>query len=382
MAQRVGPPAHDGTTAVGGGEQRGDPRQVPAGSSRGATRVTTRIVTDSNAQFPDELAARYGVEVVPLQVSVDGESLRRGHRADRRRLLRAVRRRRHARRSRRANPARGPSSRPTRASPTEGATDILSIHIGSDLSGTLNSARLAAQSVEVAVRLVDTATASFGVSCCVWEAAEALRAGASPEDAAIVAESVASTVGNVFVVGALDLARSGGRMRIDHDPGDAAGIPVLSLVDGEIEVVGTASRRRCLRRGHGRGRASVGDGAPGRGRNRRSRGSRSGGRTRSRARRPPTRSSRWCAIGSARAWAPTRVLAPRAPSSGRRPPDRSISVRAPQRGPEARSRRRGPLPARRPRTRPTPGRPPPRHRVRDPRRHRPAHRCAPSPMPR
>ena len=30
------------------------------------------LVTDSNAQLPDELVARYGVEVVPLTVTVDG----------------------------------------------------------------------------------------------------------------------------------------------------------------------------------------------------------------------------------------------------------------------------------------------------------------------
>jgi len=202
--------------------------------------VTTRIVTDSNAQFPAQLVARYAVEVVPLQVSVDGETFAEGTELTADDFYG------------RFDGGATPEVATSQPSPgafietyarlaAEGATHILSIHIGSDLSGTLNSARLAAQSVDVAVRLVDTATASFGVSCCVWEAAEALRTGASPEDAAIVAESVVSTVGNVFVVGALDLARSGDRMRIDHDPGDAAGIPVLSLVDGEIEIVGAAS---------------------------------------------------------------------------------------------------------------------------------------------
>ena len=31
------------------------------------------IVTDSNAQLPAELAERYGVEIVPLTVTVDGQ---------------------------------------------------------------------------------------------------------------------------------------------------------------------------------------------------------------------------------------------------------------------------------------------------------------------
>jgi fatty acid-binding protein DegV len=73
----------------------------------------------------------------------------------------------------------------------------------------------------------------------VWEAAEALRAGAPAEEAAAVAEALAPSVGNVFVVGALDLVRAGGRLAAGVEAGD--GIPVLSLVDGAVQVVGSAA---------------------------------------------------------------------------------------------------------------------------------------------
>ena len=46
-------------------------------------------------------------------------------------------------------------------------------------------------------------------------------------------------LGSLRMLQAIDLARAGGRMRVDADA--AAGIPVLSLVDGEIEVIATAS---------------------------------------------------------------------------------------------------------------------------------------------
>ncbi len=201
--------------------------------------MTVRIVTDSNAQFPVELAERYGVAVVPLTVVVDGESFAEGTELTADDF--------YARFVGGATPEVS-TSQPSPGSfvetytrlAEEGATEILSIHVGADVSGTLNSARVAAGSVEVPVRLVDTATASFGVSCCVWEAADALLAGATVEQAAQLAGSVARTVGNVFVVGALDLARAGGRMRVD-DRDTGTGIPVLSLVDGEITVVGTAA---------------------------------------------------------------------------------------------------------------------------------------------
>jgi fatty acid-binding protein DegV len=103
----------------------------------------------------------------------------------------------------------------------------------------VNSARLGATDSPVPVRVVDTGTASFGVGCCVWEAAEALRAGAPAEEAAAVAEALAPSVGNVFVVGALDLVRAGGRLAAGAEAGD--GIPVLSLVDGAVQVVGSAA---------------------------------------------------------------------------------------------------------------------------------------------
>ena len=39
------------------------------------------------------------------------------------------------------------------------------------------------------VRIVDTGTASFAVTLCLWEAADAVRAGASLEEAAAVSEA-------------------------------------------------------------------------------------------------------------------------------------------------------------------------------------------------
>jgi fatty acid-binding protein DegV len=69
-----------------------------------------------------------------------------------------------------------------------------------------------------------------------------VQAGAAAAEAAAVAESLAPRVGNVFVVRALDLARAGGRLA----PGagalvEADRVPVLSLVEGAVQVVGTAA---------------------------------------------------------------------------------------------------------------------------------------------
>nr|MDQ6927483.1 DegV family protein [Actinomycetota bacterium] len=93
----------------------------------------------------------------------------------------------------------------------------------------------------IPVSVVDSGTVSFGIACCVWEAAEALRAGATVADAAGVAERVGATVGNVFVVKALDLARAGGRLSGTDSGGDPNLIRVMTLTGDKMEVIGSVA---------------------------------------------------------------------------------------------------------------------------------------------
>lgn len=113
------------------------------------------------------------------------------------------------------------------------------MHIGSELSGTLNAAQIAARTAPVPVRLVDSRAASFIIGCAVWEAAEALATGVTIEQAATRAEWVAGVCGNVFVVGTLAFARAGGQLA--GDPAVAVGVPVLRPADGKLETVGQAA---------------------------------------------------------------------------------------------------------------------------------------------
>ena len=196
------------------------------------------IVTDSNSQIPPELAERYGVEVVPLTVTVNGEQYLEGVDLDAGEFYARFQSGRPMVTT--AQPSPGRFAEAYEAAAERGATEILSVHIGSSVSGTVNSARLASQVSPVPVRIVDTGTASFAVSLCLWEAAEAAAAGATLEEAAAAAERVGATVGNVFVVGALDLAQAGGRLA-----GDVAAladtVPVLTLAGGVMREVD-----RCL----------------------------------------------------------------------------------------------------------------------------------------
>jgi DegV family protein with EDD domain len=194
--------------------------------------MTIGICTDSNSQLPPELATRYGIEVVPITVTIDGQDYLEGIDLDADRFYDLL------------DTEPRPTVTTSQPSPGQfaaayetlmqrGCNEILSVHVTASVSGTLNSARLATRSLPVPVRLVDSGTASFGVSCCAWAAAEAIVAGADLEQAAQAAESLSPHIGTVFVVGALDLIRSGGR-GAGVDAGD--GVPVLTMRDGQVAV--------------------------------------------------------------------------------------------------------------------------------------------------
>jgi DegV family protein with EDD domain len=230
--ERMGPATRPGAAAVRGGEL-GD--HLGARRSQGSVDVIG-LVTDSNAQLPVELVERYGIEVVPLGIVVDGKLRLEGVDLDvtdfYARLLAGATVSTSA-------PAPGAFIEAYEAVAARGAAEILSVHVGADLSVTYMSARIATGSSPVPVELVDTKTASFAVGCCVWEAAEQLAEGATLDQAAIAAREVSARIGNVFVVNGLERARTGGRLGFGVD--ETVGLPVLALEGGAMQQAGRAA---------------------------------------------------------------------------------------------------------------------------------------------
>ena len=199
-----------------------------------------RVCCDSNAQLDPRLAARHGIEVVPLTVTVDGVAHLEGVELDADGFWAAFADG-HVPEVSTAAPSPGQFIEAYELLVAEGATEIVSVHTGSDISATFDAARLASEQVDVPVELVDTGAASFVVGLAAVAAAERLAAGGTATDAAEAASAVASTSGNVFVVGALDLARSGGRLATGGDEPSATGsVPVLRLLHGQMSVIGQA----------------------------------------------------------------------------------------------------------------------------------------------
>ncbi|RLK55203.1 DegV family protein [Actinokineospora cianjurensis] len=202
------------------------------------------VLTDSTAYLPEGSADRHGVRVVPLLVRVDGREGRDGIDIGPTQLASALRDRRMVTTSR---PSPAEFAENYRAMLDAGAEGVLSVHLSRELSGTWESARLAAEEFGTAVRVVDSRTTAMGLGFAVLRAAEVAATGAGGAAVEAAAVEAAAATRCFFVVETLEYLRRGGRI------GAAAALlgtalavkPILHVVDGQIvplEKVRTTSR--------------------------------------------------------------------------------------------------------------------------------------------
>ena len=196
---------------------------------------STAIVVDSACYLPQETIDRFGLIVVPLSIEIDGEVFAETE-LDPDDFYRRLP---DAKSVTTSQPAPALLTRAYERAAAEGAEHILSIHIGSNLSGTVNVANLAAAESPVPVTVVDTGTASMAEGLCILEAIESLSNGASPAEAAAAASEAAPRIGNTFIVRALDLPRRGGRLSDESAAGD--GVHVMVASGSGMQVVGSAA---------------------------------------------------------------------------------------------------------------------------------------------
>lgn len=218
--------------------------------SRSMSRSVSRVglCIDSASQIPPDLADRLGAFVVPMTVVIDDVEYHEGVDLDADQfyaLYAAAGIAGRVPEIATSQPAPGAFADAYRALVERGVTEILSVHTGSTFSGTIASARIAAEMVPTPVHVVDTGTASFGVTCCLWAAADALGNGAAVADAAALAERRAADVATAFVVGVPELTRRSGRAaQVDEEIGTTSGLPILAMRGDALDVLGTAQNRR------------------------------------------------------------------------------------------------------------------------------------------
>ncbi|MDT4938153.1 MAG: fatty acid kinase fatty acid binding subunit [Pseudonocardiales bacterium] len=204
-----------------------------------------KVVTDSTAYLPPGAAERLDIHVVPLRVQLGERTATDGVDVTGDQVAAALR-----------DKIRVTTSRP---SPAEfaamyqarldaGADRVVSVHLAAALSGTWESAALAAQDFpHGVVRVVDSRSTAGALGFAVLAAAERAAEGASAAAVQGAATDVVDHTRTLFYVDSLEYLRRGGRV------GTAAALfatslsfkPLLQMVEGSIvplEKVRTSSK--------------------------------------------------------------------------------------------------------------------------------------------
>ncbi|WP_286680694.1 DegV family protein [Tepidanaerobacter sp. EBM-49] len=190
------------------------------------------LVTDSTADLPEEIRTEYDIHVVPLKVRFkDKEYLDYEIAGDKFYEL-----------------LNQSDELPTTSQPSpedfrrlyeellEEYDEVVSIHISSGLSGTINAANVAAEKFGNKVHIVDSKTISLGIGLMTMEAAEIIKTGV---DAAKVVERLSEVRKNVellFTLNTLEYLQKGGRIgRVQGIVGTLLNIkPIVRVGDDGI----------------------------------------------------------------------------------------------------------------------------------------------------
>lgn len=196
------------------------------------------IVTDSTADIPKDLVKSLGIVVVPLKVHLNNQTYLDGETITAEEFYRKL---------------ENSEELPTTSQPsplnfvevykrlaTQEDAKIISVHLSSALSGTVQSAQLAKTMVEeegIEVTVIDSKKASYAIGIIVVGIAEAIKAGKSYNECVQLANQLIEETQVYFLVETLLYLHKGGRIgKASQLFGSLLNIkPILSLnKQGEV----------------------------------------------------------------------------------------------------------------------------------------------------
>ena len=196
------------------------------------TAANTAIVLDSTADLPDARDRYANWRMVPLYVRFGDESFRDYVELGPDEFYARL---------------RTSTTMPSTSQPTPGDfmqtyeelagyERIFSIHIPQRLSGTIQSARVAAESFGDKVRAIDTGTASAAIAMLGFAIQRRLERGTTDEEVDDLVERFKRDAGLLFTVETLEYLRRGGRIgRAAAMAGTVLHVkPILTITDGEV----------------------------------------------------------------------------------------------------------------------------------------------------
>lgn len=192
------------------------------------------VVTDSTSDITKEIAEKYSITVVPLNVHMDKEVYKDQVTISSDEFFEKLPKCKNLPRT--SQPSPGEFIEVYRSLLGE-ADSIISIHISEEMSGTLQSARIATQSIpEADISIIDSRSVCMGLGLVVIEAAKAAAEGKDKTEVLRIIEEAKKNVRVIFVVDTLDYLEKNGRIgKAQAFLGSLLSIkPVLAVQDGII----------------------------------------------------------------------------------------------------------------------------------------------------
>ncbi|MFW6090994.1 MAG: DegV family protein [Actinomycetota bacterium] len=192
------------------------------------------VVTDSTCSLDSGAAAERGIRIVPLQVTVGERTFQEGRDIGPVELAEALRQRTPVTTS---QPAPRAFLEAYEAAALAGAPSVVSLHLSGQLSGTVDTAQVAARDAPVPVEVVDSQTLGMGLGFAALAAAEAAGRQLPLSEVAAVARDRARRSSALFYVDTLEYLRRGGRIGAAQAfLGTALAVkPLLHLEKGSIQ---------------------------------------------------------------------------------------------------------------------------------------------------
>lgn len=196
------------------------------------------IVADGSVDMPESWEQDYDIRIIPIQIEIGGRIYRQGVDLGPEEFYRLI---------------REGNSFPKTSLPSVGqfvdfykriaapGDTILSLHVGSKLSGTYGAAVQAAESLASYCEVLpfDSMCGSAALGFMCREARQLERSGASPQEILAQMEVVRPEIGIVLTVDNLEFAHRSGRIgALQAALASVLGIkPIIALKDGQLEMV-------------------------------------------------------------------------------------------------------------------------------------------------
>lgn len=194
--------------------------------------MSIALVTDSTCYMTSAQQAELGVRVVPLHVTLGDWSFDEPD-VEPREFYRRLRE--DGGKPTTSQPSPGEFLAAFESAAASGAREVLCITCSAGISGTHQSARLAARMADLPIEVIDSGTISGGLLLTVGEVARAVQQGASFDDAVLQAKSMAGRVWSTWSSDTTALLAAGGRLADDVPDG----VAILGL-EGSMRVLGSA----------------------------------------------------------------------------------------------------------------------------------------------